>query len=76
MKLSEEMEIHLTLRTLLFLGGALIAAATYWVTFQIGYTNNIDRLDNVRNRMWVMEHPNHAWSKNYIANHPEILSDE
>ncbi len=69
MSLSEQTTINLKIGTLLTLGGLFVSAVVYFVTMKTDYQHNVDRLDNVRNRVWVIEHPNHPWSKRYIEEH-------
>lgn len=70
---SENLTIKLT--TVIFLGGMLISAVVHCVTLKLEYDRNMDRLDNVRNRVFRLEHPKHPWSVDYEKLHPEVTDD-
>jgi hypothetical protein len=72
MNLNEDTPVTLKLRTWLMLAGCLLSAAVYCITLKMDYDRNVDRLDNARNRIFVLEHPEHPWSKRYRENHPEL----
>ncbi len=72
MSLTKETTVKLQIGTIVVLAGALLYWAVLCVTEWNTYLRNKDRLDNVRNRTWVLEHPDHPWSKRYRENHPEL----
>ena len=69
MKLSDEMPVTMTLKTWIILASGLITVLVYLVTLKIGYETNVDRLDNVRNRVWCLEHPTDEWTLEYKRKH-------
>jgi len=71
MSLNENTTVQLSLKSLVALGGVLISLAVWLVSHKMEFDKTKDSLENVRNRVWVIEHPNHPWSIRYKENHQD-----
>lgn len=71
MKLNEQTNVTLTIGTVVVLVGSLVSAVVWGTSKLADYEATKESLQNLRNRVWVLEHPTHPWSIKYKENHQD-----